>query len=207
MLRLEKKKENDVLRNYPRCENDLSYLESCENYSLYCAEEVFRGANRHFASRQKLNNMHSQYRACMSDAKEEYYEIMKEAVRDLEQGKPKEFRKLSSSSFVYDSIPRADAIDTSCSCHRNKLSAVSRSKSRGNNGSAMIGTALGERLEPSSKKTDTYLIYLNDLSGLKAHDSYKFLLDVFSRRILLKSVELHEFVTYVESMLFVDPTL
>ena len=204
MLRLEKKKENDVINNYPRCENDLSYLESCENYSLYCADEIFRGTNRHFASRQKLNTMHSQYRACLSDAKEEYYEIMKEAVRDLEQGTPKEFRKLSSSSFVYDNIPRADTVDTSCKCHRNKLSAVARSKSH--DGSAMAGAALGERNESSSKETDTYLIYLNDLSGLKVHNSYKFLLDVFSRRILLRSAELHDFVTYVETMLFVDPT-
>ena len=207
MLRLEKKRKNDVVKNYPKCESDLSYLQSCESYALYCSEEVLRDVNSMFTSRQKLNCMHSQYRACLNDAKEEYYRIMKEAVVDLEEGKAKEFIKLSPCSFVYDHIPRVEAIDASCNCRQRSGSIVLSSGSNENSSCTMAGKGLGQGSEPRSKTRDTYSIYLNDISGLKVHDSYRYLLDVFSRRILIRPVELQEFVTYVETMLFVDPTL
>lgn len=187
MLRLEKKKQTDVRRIYPRCENDLTYITNCTNYAMYCAEEVLRGSDN-LASRQCMHDAHSTFKACMSGAKEEYYGIMNEAVRELESGRPEQFRKLSSSSFVYDCISQAAGTDISCKCQkRNKLGSKTQALSDHNK--------------------DSYLIYLNDLSGLKVHDSYRFVLDVFSRRIEIKSVELHEFITYVETMLFVDPSL
>jgi len=204
VLRLEKKKRHDIENNYPTCEKDLPYLQSNENYALYCAEEIFRDANKQFASRQKPWNIHSQYKACMSDAREEYYTIMKEAVADLEHGTPFEFRKLSSSSFVYEHIPRAEAIDISCRCHRSNRSAAPSSKLDDIIESGEMKNTIGLRADPSPKNKDNYLIYLNDLSGLKVHDSYRFLLDIFARRIQIKEVELHDYVTYVETLLFVD---
>ena len=220
VLRLEKKKQNDVLSNYPTCANDLAYVTSCQDYALYCAEEVFRGATRKFASRQHLNRTHCQYQALMNDAKEEYCGIMNEAVKDLEHGKPKEYIKLSSSSFVYDRISRATATDVSCKCHEKKMAAFSDSsinakkrlnatepKLDNNNKADAKESKLGQKSKLSSRHSESYLIYLNDLSGLRVHDSYRFLLDVFSRRILIRPFELHEFVTYVETMLFVDPSL
>ena len=204
MLRLEKKKQRDIRSNYPRCEKDLSYLQSYDNYALYCAEEIFRDANKQFASRQKLWDIHSQYKACMSDAKEEYYKIMKEAVADLEYGTPLKYRKLSPSSFVYDHIPRAEAIDISCRCHRSNRPAAPSSELDDMIGSDQMKNGVGQRFAHSLKNKDTYPIYLNDFSGLKVHDSYRFLLDIFSRRIQVKAVELHDYVTYAETLLFVD---
>lgn len=193
MLRLEKKKQYDVLFYNPKCESDLSYVNDCKDYAMYCTEEIFRGATGQLASRTHLNSTRVQSKACMNDAKEEYYGIMSEAVRELENGKEKEFRKLSSTSFVYDHISKEESTDISCKCRKKRQDTVTQRGSESDDGIDVV-----------VPDNDSYLVYLNDLSGLKVHDCYGFLLDVVSRRLNIKSVELQEFVAYVETMLFVD---
>ena len=193
-VRLEHKQAEDIRYNYPTSERDLCYITDFRNYATFCSEDIYKEAPGRRASKQKPGNIHSQYRACMTEAKEEYAQMMKQAVSDLEGERPKEFQKLPPSSFVYDKVPireRSDIGSDSCKCHwkTNQTEKMSNKDAK---------TKKAQEVE------DSYLIYLNDFSGLNFHDSYKFLLGICSRRILLRPSEMHDYVTYVETLLFVD---
>ncbi|XP_065052707.1 TATA box-binding protein-associated factor RNA polymerase I subunit B-like [Rhopilema esculentum] len=188
-LRLEKKKSLDVQNNYTSCEKDLSYIGDCRNYARYCSEVIYKDEIGDFVSKIKDGNVLLRLKACTNRAKKEYAEIFNRTVDSLEKGKQVKFERPSASSFVFEPITLDEEeyiANVSCKCSKPDLKTKRKTNS------------------PVKDNKSSYLIYYDDLMGLRFHDWYRFLLDICARRILLTMSELQEFVAFVESILFVD---
>ena len=141
-----------------------------------------------------------------------YADIMTEAVDDLNTGKPIELAKLSCSSFIYKRIETGQSENVSCKCGamvkngESLLKKNSKDIQIGCNDEA--GNTKENLVNKGVSKEDrsaigSYLIYLDDLSNLNVHDSYRFLLNICADRIFLRPNEMHYYVQQVECMLFV----
>ena len=219
-LRLHRKRRIAVQESYPNKEEDLHFIKSCEVYSLFSFKEIFQNSSD-IVGCIKPGNLSAKTRTCWKAAKDEYSSIMHDALNDLEKGNVKEATMLRSSSFVYEHFGEKNLVKNSfCQC---KVERSSQAESmevfdaihkgvgvnademvEGNDADQIEEGDDADQIEEGDNDLASYLIYCNDLSGLKAHDSYKFLISVCAERILVRSSEMHEFVTFVESMLFVD---